>query len=128
VTFFLDNCLSVKIGKALRALDQDVRILKEIYPPDTLDSTWMPLVAEENWIAVTDDNYILRRPAERKLLVRLKLRAVFLPGPFANLGMWQQVVKIGSWWPDILEACADLQPGACLQVKMKSGKVVPVQF
>lgn len=126
MTFFLDNCIPIKVGKILRAADQDVVILRERYRPDIPDPEWMPLVAHEGWIVVTDDNYIRRNPAERKLLKSLELRVVFLPGPFAQLGVWQQVEKVGNWWPKILKACAKLEPGACLKVKMKSGEIEPI--
>lgn len=121
MTFFLDNCVPIKVGKILRAADQDVIILRERYPPDTPDEVWMPLVAREGWIVISDDNYIRRNPAQRQLLKELHLRVVFLPGPFAMLSIWQQVERIGNWWPKILKACAKLEPGCCLKVKMKSG-------
>lgn len=123
MTFFVDNCIPRPIAEALQRLGVDLRILGvEFERTDIRDSEWMTAIAQHGWIAITSDNRIRKKPAERDLLKQLKLSMVFLPGGFANLNLWQQAAKIVTWWPAIDAHCKRLHRGRCAIVSM-SGKV-----
>jgi hypothetical protein len=83
----------------------------------------MPAVEQHDWIAITEDNKIRRRQAERGALKSSKLRMVFLPEPFGREQLWEQVIRLLQWWPEIERACAKLAPGTRLIMKTKKGKL-----
>jgi hypothetical protein len=120
VKFFIDNCISVRLAKMLRALGAETLHLTEMVglDPDgsTPDIYWMPVVAKDGYIAVTSDARIRSRPAERKLRKELKLGTVFLPTNFASSGLWEQAAKLVKWWPTIAEQVGGLSSGDCLLV------------
>lgn len=120
--FFIDNCLPVRIVRALEALGVDARHLKDEFDENTKDLVWMPVVAKHGWIVVTDDNRIRKRPSERALRTELKLTTVFLAGSMANLRMWDQATKIVHAWPAIEAGLEHAQRGTCLLVSLH-GKV-----
>lgn len=60
---------------------------------------------------------------ERAMLKESKLRMVFLPEPFAREGLWNKVVLIMQWWPEIEKACTKLERGGRLVMKTKKGKL-----
>jgi hypothetical protein len=53
LTFFLDNNLSPILAEGLRAFGEDVRHLREIFPPDTPDEVWLPEIGQRGWYLVT---------------------------------------------------------------------------
>jgi hypothetical protein len=119
VTFFFDNCLPKRVVEALRALGVDAIHLREKYDGAIKDIDWMPLVANEGWIAVTDDHRIIKNPAERKLRADLKLRTVFLPKGLPSMGFWEQAAWIVKHWEKIEAKAIRLRAGECMIVKMQ---------
>ncbi len=124
MTFFFDNCVPPPIGRALREVGKEIRILHEVFgASDVADTVWMPAVAKDEWIVLTDDNRIRRNQVERAMLKESKLRVIFLPEPLATLDLWGQFTKLVLWWPTIEKECKRLKPGTRLLMKMKTGKL-----
>jgi hypothetical protein len=73
VKFFFDRSLSKRLVNAIRALEGvrsgiEVQFKDDRFPPDTDDTVWIAaLAAEGNWIVVSLDPEILRKPVERPL-------------------------------------------------------------
>jgi hypothetical protein len=64
LTFFLDNNLSPILAEGLRAFGEDVRHLREVFPPDTPDEVWLPEIGQRGWYLVTHDKRIPRKALE----------------------------------------------------------------
>lgn len=122
--FFVDNCLSRKIVGALRSLGVDATHITEWpgFDGGTLDLEWMPVIGVEGLIAVTDDNRIRKRPAERKARADAQLTTVFLAERLSNLQMWDQATKVIACWPKIEHAVRKARRGQCFLVAL-NGKV-----
>jgi hypothetical protein len=65
--------------------------------PAAKDSEWIPVVAGEQWIAITRDSAIQRHPAELASVRDEGLRMVALSGPDAK-GTWDQLEIVMSQW------------------------------
>lgn len=109
--FFFDNNLSPKYSAMLRALEVDVVHLREAFPKRTHDDVWMPEVAKEGWVAVTQDRAIERRPHEAEVRRRVGLRMIYLPAAFMKMGLWEQAHFLVKMWPVIANAAEGMRPG-----------------
>lgn len=107
MTYFFDNNTAVPITRALRALHVAAVHLSEEFPGDTPDTTWIPLIAERGWVAITADAAIRRKPAERSALERSGLVVLFLPRNFHRRKLWEQAAWYVRFWPRISEQVED---------------------
>jgi len=113
VRFFLDNCVSPKIARALAALDarHSVVHLQERFSADVKDVAWIcALRSEGEWIIVSGDPRIAHGKAEREAWKESKFTAFFLED-FSQRGFWVQAREVVKWWPDILEHARAASPG-----------------
>lgn len=124
MTFFFDNCLPPQIVAALKALGVDVVHLRDELPQKTDDEVWIPHAAQRNYICVTDDHYIRRRPAEREVRRKHGLRSVFLPAGLPRCPLWDQATKVISWWPKIEDWGSRARAGDCILVSIH-GRIEP---
>ena len=122
--FFFDNMLSPRLAKALSALGEDVVALRDYFPQDTPDSTWLAELGDYGWTLVTVDKHIRTRPAERRELARRKITAFFLYPSFQKKGsgLWDQAAWIMRYWPRIREFADGLQRGTCASVQ-QNGRI-----
>ena len=70
MTFFLDNNLSPILAEGLRAFGEDVRHLREVFPPDTPDEVWLPEIGQRGWFLVTHDKRIPRKASQLQALLQ----------------------------------------------------------
>jgi hypothetical protein len=127
VSIFVDNCLPRVVVEAMQKLGADVRHLQHVFPnPGTKDEEWIPRVAQEGWVALTDDNRIRRQPKLRALRAEVRLRIVFLPAELSNQRLWDQATWLVKYWPKLHKEAMRLTDGACLLVKL-SGKIEPLE-
>jgi len=127
VKFFLDNMISVKFARALRAVDQDVIALREKFAPDTADEVWIRQIAEHSPALLTLDRHIRTRPLERQALASAGIVSLFL-GPFftkCSFRFWDQFVWLVRYWSRIHEVAGGLARGACMLVT-QNGKMHPL--
>jgi len=54
---------------ALRNTGADVRLHQDYFADDANDEVWLPEVARRNWVILTRDKRIRRRPIEKQALV-----------------------------------------------------------
>jgi hypothetical protein len=86
VTFFIDNCLPPKWATALDALFSSdgyhFVALRDKFKPDTEDTVWLPMLAAETteWVVITSDEKIAKRPQEIVVWQRSGLPTFFLKG------------------------------------------------
>lgn len=76
LTFFVDECLgTVKVPAALAAAGAVVITLPEIFKTGANDVDWLRALRGRDWIVLTKDKNIRRRPLEAEALLAAGLRA-----------------------------------------------------
>jgi hypothetical protein len=80
--FFVDRSLGKSIVEALRAQGLTVHSMADIYGEDEAqrlaDEVWLRDAGKNDWIVLTKDDAIRRRPAERDALTEAAVRAFCL--------------------------------------------------
>lgn len=118
--YFFDNNLSPRYAAMLRALDVDVTHLREHYGRgDIDDEVWMPEIAKEGWVAVTQDRAIERRPHQAALRQRVGLRMIYLPSAFMKMPLWDQATFLVRLWRQIDQAAEDMRGGVGLLLQQR---------
>ena len=73
--FFVDECLgTVKVPAALRAAGVTVKTLADVFAPGIKDVDWLAALTGRDWIVLTKDKNIRRRPLEAQALAAANLR------------------------------------------------------
>ena len=93
--FFFDNNFSRRLIDFLNDLAQDIGHecihLKEMFKEDVHDEEWIPELAKSgNWIVLTCDLGISRKPAEKLALKESELTVFFFPKKHSKLKIWKQ--------------------------------------
>ena len=80
--FFVDRSLGKSIVAGLRAAGLQVRSMAEVYGEEAAqllaDEIWLRDAGENDWIVLTKDDAIRRRPAERDALTEAAVRVFCL--------------------------------------------------
>lgn len=80
--FFVDRSLGKSIVEALRAEGLTVYSMAEVYGEEEAqrlaDEVWLRDAGENDWVVLTKDDAIRRRPAERDALMEAAVRAFCL--------------------------------------------------
>lgn len=80
--FFVDRSLGKSIVEALRDVGLTVHSMADVYGEKRAqrlaDEVWLRDAGENNWIVLTKDDAIRRRPAERDALTEAGVRAFSL--------------------------------------------------
>ena len=80
--FFVDRSLGKSIVEALRATGLAVHSMADVYGEDRAqglaDEIWLRDAGKNDWIVLTKDDAIRRRPAEREALVGAAVRVFCL--------------------------------------------------
>lgn len=117
--FFVDNNLPPALARALNALSEHERHsvfhLKDKFPQNTTDSTWINTLSKEGeWVVITHDK--LNKGLEREALKRAGLLVFFLDKSWGNHVFWDKACQLVRWWPRILEQAGGIQGGAAFKV------------
>ncbi len=128
--YYFDECTSDRLVRFLRELGaepplipKDLEILHvgecsmHGLSRGMPDISWMPIVAAQNWIAVTVDNNIRRRKEERRVRAEAKLRVVYLHEDFAEMKRREQAVFLLTAWPNIVARTLTARAGECFIVQ-----------
>lgn len=121
--FFLDNCLPIRLARALNTLDDDneVEHLQSLFRPNTEDDVWIPRLAEErDWVIISGDVRITRKPHLREAWHRSRLTAFFLQKGWMTAKLWDQCWMLIRWWPSIIDQARLVKPGTGFLVPFKS--------
>lgn len=80
--FFVDRSLGKSIVEGLRAAGLIVHSMADIYGEEAaqllLDEVWLRDAGTNDWVVLTKDDAIRRRPAERDALIEAKARVFCL--------------------------------------------------
>jgi hypothetical protein len=126
VKFFVDNCLPPRMARAFNEIgkpDHSFIHLRE-HPrlkPTSSDIAWIKLLAEEgNWIILTKDKNIMKKPIEKAAFAKAKLTGFFLDNTWSKFDFWMQLSKLAAIMPKIIELAETSPHGVCYKVPIKS--------
>ena len=117
MNFFLDNCISPRLVKALSILAEPQQLnivhLSEKFSRDEKDEIWIPALASEgDWVIVSGDPRITRGKQQRKAWLESGLTAFFLGAGFSEKTIWKQAAELFRWWPDIIIEARQAKKGS----------------
>ena len=123
--FFFDHNLPQRLAHAIHLLTEpqghQVVHLLDRFDGDTPDIEWIGrLSRERDWVIVSGDVAITRKPHEREAWAASGLTAFFMSKGFTNLHLFDQGSRLIRVWPHIANQAALARPG--------SGFVVPMRF
>jgi hypothetical protein len=119
VTFFFDNHHAPEIVEILRKAEVDARHLREEFAEGTLDTVWIPQVAERGWILITGDHKIARRKEEKRIFRQVRLTTFFLSKEYNNKKAINRIKWITTQWEKIDNLAQRAEPGDCFVVPFK---------
>jgi PIN like domain len=80
-TFLLDRCLGTiavpAILKPALATGEELILLDDHFPPNTLDANWIPVVGSKGWVIITKDSAMRRNPLEINALLAAQTAVFF---------------------------------------------------
>ncbi|MGH9158578.1 MAG: hypothetical protein ACRD2X_01125, partial [Vicinamibacteraceae bacterium] len=105
--FFLDNCISPVLARALNVLAEvqqyQIVHLRERFEPDTKDVAWITILAgEQGWVILSGDTRISRSKAEKAAWRESGLTAFFMADGWSQKKFWTQAAELVHWWPAIV--------------------------
>jgi hypothetical protein len=108
MNIYFDENIPHQIAKALNILQEpckeqlNVLNISEIFGRGAKDEEWIPKIAEENAVVITQDLNIHHTHQQRELYRKYKLGVVFLKSPSkTGYKYWQMVNKLITSWDDI---------------------------
>ncbi len=104
--------------------DRDYKVvhLKDRFPRNISDIEWFRALGEEgNWIIVSGDTQISKRPHEREVWRQAGFTTFFLAKGWMNQGVWNQAWRMVRWWPAIVDMSVRVRPGAAFEIPVKYG-------
>jgi predicted nuclease of predicted toxin-antitoxin system len=76
--FFVDRSLGRGVVAALKKAGAIVHAHDDLFPPDAPDTQWLTEVGKHDWVVLTKDQHIRRRPMEKDALLAANLRVFVL--------------------------------------------------
>jgi hypothetical protein len=133
VRFFFDGSFSKRLCHATRILEHGNPGVEIVFKPDRFDRAvadthWIRALAEEgDWVVITLDYEILRKPHERAAWDEAGLTGFFFDGTWGNLKIDEVAWRFFRWWPAIKTTAATMQPGSTFVVPSRFGRrVIPL--
>ena len=127
--FFVDNNLPPKMARAFNEIGAPehtfvhLREHKDLKPTST-DVEWMSLLEKEgNWVVLTKDINITKKPVEKAAFAKAKLTGFFLDKTWKDLNLWMVLSKLAALMPEIIKLAETSRHGDCFKVPVKSSKI-----
>ncbi len=128
--FYFDENITPQIVRALEILQEPLKEEIEVYSiadefgRGAADEEWIPKVAKENGIVITQDINIQRTKHQRELYRNHNLGVIFLKPPKGKgIKYWEMVSKILEAWPDIKQTCNRAKKPFAYVITPKSKKL-----
>lgn len=102
-TFFFDNDISFRVVHALRGLvhGHTVLALRDVFPVNALDTTWIPQVGRDGWIVISRDHNQRRREAEHNALKTNGVRVLYIRHAGTQDTLFADAARLIKNWPKI---------------------------
>ena len=128
MNFFADNNISPAIADALSSLSQregvEVVPLRKKFPASVDDRVWLESLGKErNWVILSGDFSITRKPHEHLAWQQCGLTGFFLQRGWMHIRFWDQSWKLVKWWPTIIETAKRFETGHSFSVPVNGSKL-----
>lgn len=129
---FVDNCLPPRMARAFNELvkPNDSFVPLRDFPglnQSSSDLEWISRLADEkDWIVLTKDKNIMKKPAEKAAFKTAKLTGFFLDKTWSTLDFWTQLSKLAQIMPQILHLAANSPSGTCYKVPVRAKDIQPL--
>lgn len=91
--FFTDRDLGTHFPAVLSAAGLTVERHRDHFPHDCVDETWLRVIGERNWIAVTHDRHIRYKANELDAVVRHRVGLLVVVGKARYVELAQHFVR-----------------------------------
>jgi hypothetical protein len=88
------------------------------------DDVWIPIAARANWVVITRDGAMLRKPHERAAIVGAGARHVALDPEKKQLNLWQELEIVMTQWRSIERLLSQAGPWVCFATRSRLRKVI----
>jgi hypothetical protein len=130
---YFDENFSPRLVEGLRAFQSgapnegiEVLSIKETFGPGTPDEEWIPKVAQQHGIAVTQDQNIHRRRHQWALCQQYKIGIVFVQPPKKGWGYWFIIQLVVKRWKEITEHGMRARRPFGAEIKATTGRLKPL--
>ena len=121
MTPFFDRNFGSRVPRAIRLAGQEIRLHDEECRQDTPDTEIIPLTAQNDWVLVTRDKKLRKRPAEVEAIRSAAAKCVVL-AQRAQMNAWDLLQRVVCSWSDI-EQIVDNSPGPFILNVYKDGRL-----
>lgn len=125
----IDTCISDKLAKAIKLLDErkgivEISVHSEHFSGHTPDVEWLSKMREMDISAIlTADDRIRWNPDERRAWIESGTTAYVVSDHFTRQKFWGQVEELVKIWPKITEHARRATPGTLWSIPWKQGKI-----
>ncbi len=122
-TFFFDECVSIRLQRALHALGETTCHLTNTqgFEKGMKDEVWLPMVVERGWFVVTRDT-AMKKQASFLRQVRKHKAAVFML-KMGQASLWEQAEALVRNWPAIKQIATDERKHPFIAYIKRRGRV-----
>jgi len=128
--FYFDENITPQIARALAILQEprpekiEVFTIKDVFGKGTADEEWIPIVAAEDGIVITQDFNIQRTRHQRELYRKHGLGVVFFKPPSkTGFDYWTMINKVIEAWPKIKKVAKRERKPFAYVIKARSKKL-----
>lgn len=127
--FFVDHCLPARMARAFNEIGKPNHTFIHLTEHPNLKQTstdveWMSLLGKEgNWVILTKDINITKKPVEKAAFANAKLTGFFLDKTWKDLNFWMVLSKLAALMPEIIKLAESSQHGDCFKVPIRSTKI-----
>ena len=118
--FFIDNNLSPNLAAGMKAFQEPVIHLRDIFQPDAPDVDWLKYIGTRGWFLITRDLQTRKKPAELQSIRDNAVGAFYLGGK--NLNHCQLIRQLVRNWPRIKELAKKTAPPFAFRVPPRGTK------
>ncbi len=127
--FFFDNNLSLNLARAMNLLEEgegSAIHLKDKFEGDAKDDVWLAYVGDNDFILITRDKKIRKRPAERMAYRRHNVGAFILTGRIMT--KWQGIKQLINSWEEIKRLNTITNKPYAFQIPLRGKKIQPLSL
>ncbi len=131
--YYFDENFPPQIAKALQIaqgpLNEKIEIfnVSDIYGRGAADETWIPDIAKNKGIVITQDLNIHRQRQQRELYEKHKMGIIFLKPPSkTGLKYWEMVEKMFAVWAVIKSNTKNAKKPFAFVIRARSKKMLPL--
>lgn len=122
--FFVDNNLGESLVRGMKGFGVNICHLKDHFPENAPDTTWIPFVGENNYFLITRDLRLRWHPAELQSLYEYNVGSFFLAGK--DRTKWQLIQQLVRHWLRINDFALKTKRPFAFNIPSKGTKIIKI--